>query len=130
MNDPFASLTQPSQGFPSLQRPTSNDVNAVGHQINMEHLRQVIQHDPKIDESAKTGILNFLNDPDALSIIAGGVAGGALTNTISKFLGLSRTAQILLSLAGFRLGSILVKSIGKDQSHLVNYEQGKYHVHQ
>jgi hypothetical protein len=124
----FDIMDAPKQGLPTNQRPTADDVGQAAHQINIEHLKQVIQHDPKVEEPEKSSLLNFLNDPDALSVLAGGVAGGAITNTISKFLGLSHTAQILLSLAGFGLGSILVKSIGKDQAHLVSYNKGQYHV--
>jgi hypothetical protein len=128
MND-FDIMDAPKQGLPSNQRPTSGDVDQAAHQINIEHLKQVIQHDPQVEPADKSSLLSFLNDPDALSVLTGGVAGAAITNTISKFLGLSRTAQILLSLAGFGLGTILVKSIGQDQSKLVNYRDGKYHVH-
>jgi hypothetical protein len=129
MNDPFDSLAQPSQGLPSSQHPTASDLSTATHQINVQHLKQIIQQDPKVNEHEKSGLLSFLNDPDALSILAGGAAGAALTNTISKFLALDRTSQILLSLAGAGIGAILIKTIGKDQSHLVNYQDGKYKVH-
>ncbi len=110
--------------------PEYDEYGRPKHQLDVKAIMDAVHEDPHINHEEKAGIMGYLNDPDALAMILGGTAGAALTHTITQYMKLDRTSQILLSLAGFGLGSILVKTIGADQSHLADYNaQRGYKIH-
>lgn len=78
-------------------------------QVIMELVRAV-QADQTLQPDQKALIVEKLHDPAFTSNIAG-VAGGGVALLIAKYLKLSNTAKVLLSVAGFGIGHALWNSI-------------------
>lgn len=83
--------------------------------ITREKLKAMVGIDPHVDESYRKKILSFLDGPDPVGHLAAGLAGTALTYTISRFFDLKPETQLLLSLAGFGAGVMIASSIGHPQ---------------
>jgi hypothetical protein len=69
--------------------------------------KHVVMHDHGIDVNKKNSLLNILNSPEWVDNLLVGAAGAALSKATASYLGMSKPAQTLMSLAGFGIGNIM-----------------------
>lgn len=80
----------------------------------------LISRDPTLTGGEKQDIIHLLSQPNEFEKMLAGTKGAALAFLISKYLKLTPQAQVLLSIAGFGLGSYF-KSKASDKRQLVQY---------
>jgi len=93
--------------------------------IDLPELQRVIAADRALKEEEKAELkARLTNRDDVLKALSFGLAGATTTLLISKYLKLSKTAQVLLSIAGFGIGralyNILLKNPGRDNFGKMN----------
>lgn len=98
-------------------------------QDNHQQLVNTINRDITLSASEKAFIYNKINDANFYDQLLHGVFGAGTTYAISKFLKLSPTSQVLLSVAGFGIGKYLLdKSRKYDKFIQYNSELGTYDI--
>lgn len=113
------SFTFPNPVLPLSQfRPDETDIEKTRSFQNIQRLTEALKFDPNLPEQDRESILNQFLDPNNLAAGAAGLAGGVTGKAISSFLNLTKNEQLLLSLAGFGIGTIMYKNMESDQSHL------------
>jgi hypothetical protein len=95
-------------------------------QINLNDLSAAIRTDPLLQPPQKQKILDFIRIPNFVDLLKGGAFGAGLAYAISKFLGLSKKAQLLLATAGLGIGNALLTA--HDRVFKYNAEQKTYEV--
>lgn len=93
--------------------------------FDLVELQRVIDSDHALKEAEKAELKERLNDKDAvLKSLSFGATGAATALLVGKYLKLSKTTQVLLSLAGFGIGralyNSLIKNPGRDNFGKVN----------
>jgi len=74
-------------------------------------LAKYIKADHALSQDQKTHILRMLNSPDVASHLLAGTAGAALALAVARWKKMSGTSQVLMSLAGFGLGNIILNKL-------------------
>jgi hypothetical protein len=95
-------------------------------QINLNDLSAAIRTDPLLPPAQKQTIMEFINIPNFVDLLKGGAFGAGLFYAVSKFLGLSKKAQLLLAAAGFGIGKALLDV--HDRVFKFNAEHKSYQV--
>lgn len=70
-------------------------------------LYQMITADPSLSSSQKQQLVAALTNGNLLDQVMSGAAGGGLGYILAKFMNMSRHTQMIMSLAGFGIGSVL-----------------------
>jgi len=86
-------------------------------------LTQAVQADPILSPSEKEKIHALLSQPDFLSKLMHGMFGASLVYLLTEYLKLGKTAQILLSIAGFGVGRLLLDVHEKKKTDFANYNE-------
>jgi hypothetical protein len=78
-----------------------------------QHIIKAIQSDSGLSEPDKELLLSKLNDDKWFDKLMHGTTGASVGYLVSKFFGLSRKSQVLLTVAGFGIGRYLLDNIQK-----------------
>ena len=87
-----------------------------------EDLIEAVANDLSLSPQQRIEIVNRLQKEDQFSNLEHGVIGGALGYSLSKFLKLGKTSQLLLSIAGFGAGKLLLNH-GNANDNTLNYNK-------
>jgi hypothetical protein len=79
---------------------------------------KLIHVDPHLSQSEKILLTKKIKDNQEQEELIHGVAGGAVGFGIAKFLQLSKSAQVLLTLAGYGIGKYLLDNTHKSDKLL------------
>ena len=79
--------------------------------VNVNTFKHLVMHDHGIDLQKKNSLLSMLDSPEWMDHLAVGAAGAVLSNAAASYLGMSKPAQTLMSLAGFGLGNIMYDQV-------------------
>lgn len=94
--------------------------------INPTQIAGLIQADPSLNVDQKTKVLGAIREPSFFDTAMHGAAGASLIYILTKFLGLGKQSQILLTLMGFGIGVLLLDYIEKgkvDSSKVMQYNE-------
>ena len=91
----------------------------IGPGANMlpEDLAHFIRNDQGLHPDQRTHVLQLLNTPDLGGHILAGATGAALALSVARYKKLSGTSQVLMSLAGFGLGNIILNKLTPPPKH-------------
>jgi hypothetical protein len=87
---------------------------------SQQQIIEAVLRDPGISQEQKYELRQKLQDPTFMQRLLVGVGGATIGSLIAKFMSMGRTAQILLGLAGFGIGNLLL-SQDRSPSKLVTY---------
>ena len=105
-------LPQDFRGLVGLRMPDPMEgMIGPGPHLTGRDLAQAIAGDMGLPATQRQGLLQMFNSPNVAEQLLGGVAGGALGLALARFKKLSGPAQVLMSLAGFGLGNIIVNKL-------------------
>lgn len=82
-------------------------------------LVSLVNKDSGLHPDEKQMLIQKLETPEVYNQLVNGPAGAAIGFAVSKFLGLSKQSQVLLSIAGFGIGNYL-------KSHMSSEENKKF----
>lgn len=87
-----------------------------------EQLITIVMRDPVMTQQEKAEVIAKLNDHSFINHISRGVVGAGVGLIIAKFMGLSKSAQVLLSLAGFGIGKYLL-DVSRKHDKFLQYNE-------
>lgn len=87
-------------------------------QISQQQLVQLVMNDPLLSISEKAELVDKLRDANYYQSLVHGAIGAGLGLAFSRYMELSRTAQVLISLAGFGIGKYLLDVSSKHDKFL------------
>lgn len=93
--------------------------------ISKDQLLAAVRRDPALTYEEKEELIDKINDANFYNSIVNGAIGGSIGFAIAKFFGLSKQAQVLLSLAGFGIGKYLLDATRKHDRFLQYNEKLK-----
>lgn len=100
--------------------------------IDLAELRRVINIDHELHAREREELLACIDEKDFMKRTAFGGLGAATGLLVAKFLKLSTTTQVLLSLAGFGIGRMLydglIKNPHRDNFGKVNPRTNQYEI--
>jgi hypothetical protein len=88
-----------------------------GPSLKVEDLKHLVRNDLSLLPQERASLLTVLNNPNAYEHLLVGGAGAALALTISKYYKMKPASQVLMSLAGFGIGSILLNALTPPPKH-------------
>jgi hypothetical protein len=80
-------------------------------------LQKYINADHGLAPDQRVHLLKMLNSPDMAGHLFAGVAGAAVALAIARWKKMSATSQVLMSLAGFGLGNIILNKLEGHPKH-------------
>jgi hypothetical protein len=83
-----------------------------------EQLISIIDRDPTLTKAEKDEVIERLRDNSFYDHMIHGAIGASIGYVIARFLKLSKTSQVLLSIAGFGLGKYLLDATRKHDRFL------------
>lgn len=90
-----------------------------------DKLTTIVRNDPSLSEEEKDELITKLDDNIFFDSLMRGATGAGVGYVIAKFLGLSRSARVLLSIAGFGIGRYLLDTSRKHDKFLQYNEKLK-----
>lgn len=97
-----------------------------GAELSLPDLVAAVQMDATLPPDKKQTLLDFIHMPNFLSYLKGGVFGAGVAYAVAKFLGMSKRTQLLLTIAGFGIGKLLLDT--HDQVFKYNPSYKSYQV--
>lgn len=91
------------------------------NQVDPRQLLLAVQADRSLSKEERDRVLQILNQPDFLTKLTAGAFGASITYLIAKFLHLSKTAQVLLAIAGFGIGKLLLDASSHHTDRFATY---------
>lgn len=91
--------------------------------------KHVVMHDHGLDLQKKNSLLTMLNSPEWVDHLVVGAAGAALSKATASYLGMSKPAQTLMSLAGFGLGNIMYNQFKENKYTSYDPDTGLSKIH-
>jgi hypothetical protein len=88
-----------------------------GPTLTVDDLKNLVVKDLGLSPQEKTGLLNFLNNPNAYEHLLAGGLGASLALVISKYYKMKPVSQALMSLAGFGVGNIILNALTPAPKH-------------
>ena len=88
--------------------------------ITQNVLLTLVQQDFGLSPDERQMLTQALSQTDRYQKLMAGTSGALIANAAGKYMNLSKPAQILLSLAGFGIGSYLLKAT-RDSNNFVRY---------
>jgi hypothetical protein len=85
--------------------------------LNQQQILLAIQADPSLSPEERAHVMQVVNQVDFVTKLAAGSFGASLAYLLSKFMGLGRTAQVLLSIAGFGIGRLILDASTKPKQN-------------
>jgi len=88
-----------------------------GPSLKVEDLKHLVRNDLSLSPQERGSLLSVLNNPNAYEHLLAGGAGATLALIISKYYKMKPTSQVLMSLAGFGIGNILLNALTPPPKH-------------
>ncbi len=88
--------------------------------MNPQVLIMLIQQDIGLSPEERQFLLQHFSQTDKYQTFMSGATGAAAAAVIGRYLKLSKTAQVLLTIAGFGVGKYLLKAT-RDSKNFVSY---------
>ena len=76
-----------------------------------EDIAKYVRNDHGLHPDQRFQVLQMLNTPDVASHLLVGATGAALALAVARYRKMSGTSQVLMSLAGFGLGNIILNKL-------------------
>lgn len=93
-----------------------------GADISLPELVSAVQMDATIPSDKKQTLIDFIHMPNFLGYLKGGVFGAGVAYAVAKFLGMSKRTQLLLTIAGFGIGKLLLDTHDRIFKYNPNYQ--------
>lgn len=98
----------------------SEPILSVGH---ITELIKAVQSDHSLSDEQKKSVVERLQDKVFVSKLSSGVIGGGVGLLVSKYLKLSNSAKVLLSVAGYGIGRTLWESLHSEEKKFQDYNK-------
>jgi hypothetical protein len=89
--------------------------------MNINDLVSAIKADPTLDDTDKKHVIAMVSEHDFITKLMYGAFGASLSYIVAKYLGLSKTAQVLLAIAGYGVGRLLLDASKHKDNRFVQY---------
>jgi F0F1-type ATP synthase assembly protein I len=89
--------------------------------LTIQRLVQSVTADSILARDEKQKVLDMLSRTDFLSKLQSGALGAGLAFLLAKFLKMSPRAQLLMTLAGYGIGRMLVDASSKHSEKFIQY---------
>ncbi len=86
-----------------------------------QDLLMALRADPSLSAHERQQVEQMVSQPDFITKLMYGAFGASLAYIVSKYLKLSKTAQILLAVAGFGIGRLLLDASNKHSDKFSQY---------
>src|SRR5688500_3482559 len=88
--------------------------------MNPKLILALIQQDYGLSHDDRQFLMKYFTQTDKFQTLLSGASGAAMSNVLSRYMQLSKPAQVLLSIAGFGIGSYFIKAT-RDSKNFVSY---------
>lgn len=88
----------------------------------IQHLLAALRADPSLNPQERKQVEHMVSQPDFTTKLMYGAFGASLAYIVAKYLKLSKSAQILLAIAGFGIGRLLLDASQKHKDKFVQYD--------
>lgn len=78
--------------------------------VNIGNLLTTIRADPTLSDEDKAKIMDLLSRQDYVNKLLNGALGAGLALLIARYMNLSKASQVLLAIAGFGVGKLILDS--------------------
>lgn len=109
----------------NLGDPSKLVMNHPDVKKQQEIMRMAIK-DPGLSSEDRELLHKKLTEPGAFEKIMTGAMGASIVYAIAKFLGLSKEMQMMMSMMGFGMGSILLKATEHSDKHSTTHDKEKH----
>lgn len=99
--------------------------NTDGFQKHKDMLMQMAIKDPGLSMDDRKRLHDKLMEPGFFDKMMHGAGGAAVMYALSKFLHMKKETQVLMSMMGFGVGSMLLDASEKEDKHGVSYNKDK-----
>jgi hypothetical protein len=76
-----------------------------------DDLAKFIRQDEGLHPAQRANVLQMLNTPDIATHVLTGITGAGIALAVARWRKMSPTSQVLMSLAGFGLGNIILNKL-------------------
>ena len=97
--------------------------------LEPQMFKHLVAHDHGLELRKKNSLLTVLDSPEWVDHLLVGAAGAAISKAASSYLGMSKPAQTLMSLAGFGLGNIIYNHLHENKHTSYDPESGRSIIH-
>jgi len=89
-----------------------------------QQLISIIKSDHTLGQDDKNLLINKLQSPSEVSKLLAGISGASFALLLARFLHMGKTTQVIMTLAGFGIGRLLLERIEKpdDTSKVLQYK--------
>jgi len=91
--------------------------SGVGRTLTPEDLKKYITKDPSLGLPQKTELLRMLDAPNVEEHLLAGATGAAIGLVLARYKKMSPSSQVLMSLAGFGIGNIILNTLTSPPKH-------------
>lgn len=103
--------------------------NTEGYKKHQDMIMQMAMRDPGLSPEDRRLLHNKLMEPGFFDKVMHGAGGAAIMYAMSKFLNMSKETQVLMSMMGFGVGSILLDATEKsDKGTTYNKDKKVYEI--
>ncbi len=101
----------------------------VGPTLLPEDLAKYIRADQGLNAQTRAHLLTIINTPDIAGHLLTGATGAAIALAVARWRKMSGSSQVLMGLAGFGLGNIILNKLSSQGKHTMwNPENGKNRI--
>lgn len=90
--------------------------------MDKDKLNKLIFSDPNLSDEERETLKKIVGHQDFVNKLVSGGLGAGLALIFSKFLKMSNTAQILLTIAGYGLGRVLLENKQSSQNDFLEFD--------
>ena len=91
--------------------------------------KHLVMHDHGLALGKKNSLLTMLDSPEWVDHLAVGAVGAAVSKAAASYIGMSKPAQTLMSLAGFGLGNMLYNQMHENKHTSYDQASGLSRIH-
>jgi hypothetical protein len=91
--------------------PDFSDLIGPGKMMMPEDLTRFIRQDQGLHPAQRANVIQMLNNPDIATHVLTGLTGAGIALAVARWKKMSTTSQVLMSLAGFGLGNIILNKL-------------------
>jgi hypothetical protein len=97
--------------------------------VDPQTFKHLVAHDHGLALRKKNSLLTILDSPEWVDHLFVGAAGAAISKATASYLGMSKPAQTLMSLAGFGLGNVIYNQLHENKHTSYNQETGRSRIY-
>ena len=91
--------------------------------FNIQDLTHAVRADPGLTPEEREEVLDRLSEPTFSQKLLYGGFGAAVSGLLARYLGLSKKTQVVLVIAGFGLGQMLLHLTRSDKNKSMQYNE-------